>query len=212
MRADHITLLLPEVYQRAVVPGSPLAALLDVMDAMHAPVEAALGGLPAVFDPQLWGFDREANFEERRRSLIDGAAEALETRRTGARMDLARFYLAREMYPEAKGVLDVAIGDEKPGADDPAGLLMRALASIMLGRVPDALKDLSHPIVVGHPDAQIWRGMAMARQGNWADAYDKFRNAEASVAPLPIQLQRMILKEAVRAGIEVKDVMERLAG
>jgi tetratricopeptide (TPR) repeat protein len=160
---------------------------------------------PAVFDPQLWGFDREANFEERRRSLIDGAAEALETRRTGARMDLARFYLAREMYPEAKGVLDVAIGDEKPGADDPAGLLMRALASIMLGRVPDALKDLSHPVVVGHPDAQIWRGMAMARQGNWADAYDKFRNAEASVAPLPIQLQRMILKEAVRAGIEVKD-------
>ncbi|RAI25707.1 hypothetical protein, partial [Rhodoplanes serenus] len=90
--------------------------------------------------------DREADFEERRRTLVNAAAEALETRRTGARMDLGRFYLAREMYAEAKGVIEVAIGEERPGADDPAGLLMHAFANIMLGRIPEALKDLSHPI------------------------------------------------------------------
>ncbi|MFN8073810.1 MAG: phage tail protein [Kineosporiaceae bacterium] len=52
MRADHVALLLPEVYQRAVLPGSPLAALLEVMEALHAPTEEVLGSLPAVFDPQ----------------------------------------------------------------------------------------------------------------------------------------------------------------
>lgn len=160
---------------------------------------------PAVFDPQLWGFDREADFEDRRRALTNAAAEALETRRTGARMDLARFYLAREMYPEAKGVLEVALSEEKPGADDPAGMLMRALANIMLGRIPEALKDLSHPIVSGHPDAQIWRGLAMAKQGNWTDANEKFRNVESTISTLPIQLQRLILKAAVQASLEVKN-------
>jgi tetratricopeptide (TPR) repeat protein len=160
---------------------------------------------PAVFDPQLWGFDREADFEDRRRALTTAAAEAMETRRTGARMDLARFYLAREMYPEAKGVLEVALSEEKPGADDPAGMLMRSLANIMLGRIPEALKDLSHPIVASHPDAQIWRGLAMAKQGNWSDANDKFRNVESTISTLPIQLQRLILKDAVQASLEVKN-------
>ncbi|MDC7988114.1 tetratricopeptide repeat protein, partial [Rhodoplanes sp. TEM] len=160
---------------------------------------------PAVFDPQLWGFDREADFETRHRALMAAAAEALETRRTGARMDLARFYLAREMYAEAKGVIEVALAEERPGADDPAGLLMHALANIMLGRIPEALKDLSHPIVAGHPDAQIWRGFAVARQGNWAEANEKLRTVESAVSTLPIQLQRLILKEAVRAALEVKN-------
>ncbi|MBK5961154.1 hypothetical protein CCR97_23535, partial [Rhodoplanes elegans] len=160
---------------------------------------------PAVFDPQLWGFDREAEYEPRRRLLINAAAEALETRRTGARMDLARFYLAREMYAEAKGVIDVALADERPGADDPAGLFMRALANIMLDRIPEALKDLSNPIVASHPDAQIWRGFAAAKQGNFSDANEKLRTVESSVSTLPIQLQRLILAEAVRAAVEVKN-------
>lgn len=51
MRASEIELLLPEVIRRAVLPGSPLAALLAVMAASHAPSEAILGDLPAFVDP-----------------------------------------------------------------------------------------------------------------------------------------------------------------
>lgn len=51
MRADQIELLLPEVVRRAVVPGTPLAALLAVMEAQHARSEEVLADLPAVFDP-----------------------------------------------------------------------------------------------------------------------------------------------------------------
>lgn len=51
MDADRIALLLPEVYRETVQPGSPLAALLDVMAAMHAPVEDVVEHFDAVVDP-----------------------------------------------------------------------------------------------------------------------------------------------------------------
>ncbi|MBI4901593.1 MAG: phage tail protein [Actinobacteria bacterium] len=51
MRAAEIELLLPEVLRRTVVPGSPMSALIAVMESMHAPSEAALRGFPSVLDP-----------------------------------------------------------------------------------------------------------------------------------------------------------------
>src|SRR6185437_14726874 len=42
MRQAAIERLLPAVYQRAATPGGPLAALLSVMEALHAPSEATL--------------------------------------------------------------------------------------------------------------------------------------------------------------------------
>src|SRR5262249_43779428 len=66
-----------------------------------------------VFDTQLWGFNRETAFAERQKKLLDAAADAPETKRTAPRLELARFYLAHDMYAEAKGVLDVALSDER---------------------------------------------------------------------------------------------------
>lgn len=51
MRTAEIELLLPEVLRRTVLPGSPMAALVGVMEAMHAPAEEALRGFPSVLDP-----------------------------------------------------------------------------------------------------------------------------------------------------------------
>ncbi|XXF77098.1 phage tail protein [Myxococcaceae bacterium GXIMD 01537] len=51
MRSLEIQHLLPGVFQRTVEPGHPLAALLDVMEALHAPSEDVLAHLDALFDP-----------------------------------------------------------------------------------------------------------------------------------------------------------------
>jgi phage tail-like protein len=51
MRSSEIQRLLPGVFQRTVEPGRPLAALLEVMEALHAPSEAVLAELDALFDP-----------------------------------------------------------------------------------------------------------------------------------------------------------------
>ena len=46
---------------------------------------------------------------------------------------------------------------------------------------------------------------AYARQGKWAEARTGFKNVEASIATLPIELQQLALKETMRAAIEVRD-------
>ena len=51
MKRDEIARLLPEVFQRTVTPGSPLLALLAVMEALPDPAEAALANLEDYFDP-----------------------------------------------------------------------------------------------------------------------------------------------------------------
>ncbi|WFE40647.1 phage tail protein [Micromonospora sp. WMMD998] len=51
MRRAAIERLLPAAYQRATGPGSVLGALLDVMEALHAPDEAVLADVDALFGP-----------------------------------------------------------------------------------------------------------------------------------------------------------------
>lgn len=51
MKKGRIKRLLPSVFQRTVRPGNPLSAILDVMEDMHAPSEAALDSLDMNFDP-----------------------------------------------------------------------------------------------------------------------------------------------------------------
>ena len=156
------------------------------------------------FDTQLWGFDRDSPFNARQSELIGLAADAPIIKRRQARLNLARFYLAKDMAPEAKAVLDVALSDQH-GADDVTGSVLTAVADVMLDRPEDALKELGKPQVGNQQDAPIWRAIAYARQGRWADARDIFKTVAAAIGALPVELQRMALKEALRSAVEVRD-------
>jgi tetratricopeptide (TPR) repeat protein len=157
------------------------------------------------FDQQLWDFDRGADFAERQIELITGAAGAPPAKRSASRLDLARFYLARNMFVEAKAVLDVAIQDDRPNAENPTALVLRSLANIMLDRVEPALKDLANPLVGNQHDAQLWRALAYVRQGKWAEARKHFRDIDGAMGTLPKELQRLALRDRLRAAIEVGD-------
>jgi len=51
MRHDRIEKLLPEIYRSASVEGSPLWALVSVMESLHAPDEDLLASVDELFDP-----------------------------------------------------------------------------------------------------------------------------------------------------------------
>lgn len=51
MKSAEIERLLPEVFRRTAQPGSPMAALLGVMEGMHEPDEAVLAGVDRFFSP-----------------------------------------------------------------------------------------------------------------------------------------------------------------
>ena len=159
---------------------------------------------PVMFDSQLWGFDRQSTYSERQSRLIEAAAAAAPGKRLQPQLDLARFFIAREMYPEAKGVLDVALTVDHPGSDVTASVL-RAVAEVMMNRPEDALKDLAAPAIGDQHDAPLWRALAYACEGKWALARDNFKSVEAAIATLPIELQRFALKNEMRAAIEVGD-------
>ena len=63
-----------------------------------------------------WGADRRAPFNERQAPVLQAAAGAPEGKRNAARLELARFYLGRELFPEAKAVLDVAVAEDRASA------------------------------------------------------------------------------------------------
>lgn len=159
-----------------------------------------------VLDLQSWGVDRAAEFGERRTELMSAAADAPEPKRLAARCDLARFFLARDMFAEAKAVLDVAVADNPPTADDSVPVVLRAIANIMIGRPEAALKDLSNPFVGNQHDAALWRALASARLGRWAEAREGFRSSEVAITTLPIEFQRAMLKDVVLAALEVGDI------
>ncbi len=159
----------------------------------------------AMFDSQAWGSDRQGAYFARQAQLIDVAAAAPPHQRLLPRLELARFYIARGMYPEAKGVLDVALDDERSSAESVAAIVLRAVAEIMMGRPDDGLKDLATPGVGDQHDAPLWRALAYARQGRWAKARETFKTMAAAVATLPVELQRVALKDEMRSAIEIGD-------
>jgi hypothetical protein len=160
---------------------------------------------PTMFDSQLWGFDQQAAYIERQSKLVAAAASAPDNKRLAPRLDLARFYVARDMYPEAKGVLDVALADERAASEQGTAAVLRAVTEIMMNRPDDALKDLADPSIGDQHDAPLWRALAYAKQGKWGQARDGFKSADAAVATLPVELQRVALKEEMRSAIEVGD-------
>jgi hypothetical protein len=158
-----------------------------------------------VFDVAEWRKNREENFVARLDALITAAASAEPDRRAPARVDLARFYMSRGMYQEARAVAALALADAKPGLEDPAALVVHSVASSLMDRPAQGLKDLANPAIGASYDSELWKALAYARQGKWADAREKFKNVELAITALPIELQRIVEIDAMRAALEVRD-------
>jgi tetratricopeptide (TPR) repeat protein len=197
--SDDVT---AEVASDKIIIGRPGGLTLSPADV--GTDRAATAGRP-IFDVGEWRKNQDENFIARRDALVAAASAAGPDARTPARIDLARFYMSRGMYQEAKGVLDLALADAKPGQEDPVALIVHSVASILVDRPGQGLKDLANPAVGGNYDSQLWKALAYARQGKWAEAREKFKNVEFAIASLPIDLQRIVISEAMRASLEVKD-------
>ncbi len=102
-------------------------------------------------------------------------------------------------------MLDLALADAKPGTEDPAALIVHAVASILMGRPERALKDLANPAIGTNYNSQLWKAMANARLGKWAEAREKFKSVEFAITSLPIELQRIVVVDELRSSLEVRD-------
>lgn len=191
-----------EVGSDKVMLGRPGGLTLSSADVA---AERATAAVRPLFDANEWRKNRDEKFLPRLDALIKAAAMAGPELKAQARLDLANFYMSRGMYQEARGVTNLILSDSKQGNEDSAVLMVNAVASILIGHPERALKVLADPAIGNGYDSQLWKGFAFARQEKWADAREKFKNAEFSIAALPLELQRVVTADAMRAALEVKD-------
>jgi len=166
--------------------------------------ERAPTAVRPVFSPEGWGKGQSENFWTRQSDLMTAISAVDPALRSLPRLDLAQFYMSRAMYHEAKAVTDVMLSDPL-NKEESGALIMHAIANILIGRPAQGLKDLANPVIGNSHDSQLWKALAYARQGKWADAREKFKNVEFAIASLPLDIQRIVTMDAMRASLEVKD-------
>jgi tetratricopeptide (TPR) repeat protein len=167
--------------------------------------ERAPAAIRPLFDIDEWHQNQDGNFLAHEDSLIAAAGMAAPEERNAARLALARFLMARGLYPEARGVAGLVLAGAEPGKEDKQALMMHAITSILTGRAEQGLKDLADPAIGGSSDAQLWKALGLAHQGKWAEAREKFKNVGFAINALPLELQRSLVVEAMRAALQVKD-------
>lgn len=192
MRADRAAMLLPEVIRRGAGPGTPLSALLDVMESMHEPAEAALLGLPAMLDPQStregfvpflasWvGLDDVipdgAEFEAgsgRLRQLV--ATSAARARRRGTLDGL------RETLAIATGRLDISVDDTAVGPD---GGVLPFHVDVVVPAAAAGLLELVKRLVEHEKPAFVTASVILAPVSDVPAPVDDQAPAEPTEAPL----------------------------
>lgn len=166
--------------------------------------ERAPTAVRPVFSPEGWRKGQSENFMARQGELMTAISAVEPALRSLPRLDLAQFYMSRAMYHEAKAVTELMLSDPL-NKEESGALIMHAIASILIGRPAQGLKDLANPVIGNSHDSQLWKALAFARQGKWADAREKFKNVEFAIASLPLDIQRIVTMDAMRASLEVKD-------
>ncbi|OKO74524.1 hypothetical protein [Bradyrhizobium sp. NAS96.2] len=191
-----------EVGADKVMLGRPGGLTLSSADVA---AERATAAVKPLFDPDEWHKNQSENFLKQLDGLIAAASSANAEQLPQARLDLAEFYMARGMYQEAHGVANLILSESKRGSETASVVMVHAVASILIGHPERGLKDLANPVIGNGYDSQLWKGLAFAREGKWAEAREKFKNAEFSVATLPPDLQRIVSMDSMKASLEVKD-------
>ncbi|WQH01839.1 tetratricopeptide repeat protein [Rhodopseudomonas palustris] len=199
LKSDDVTV---ETAADAVVLSRPGGLTLSSAE------PAGQAGSPAerpFFDITQWAKDQEGRFIDALDARIRTASAATGDDRLPTRLDLARFYMARGLYHEAKGALDLALLGVKPGQEDAATMIGHAAASALMARPEQTLKDVANPAIASTYEAQLWKGVALARQGKWPEAREKLKSVQFAITALPLDMQREVLATAMRASLEVRD-------
>lgn len=136
---------------------------------------------------------------EKRQALSAAAARAPESRRTAARLDLARFYFAEGFAPEAYGVLK-AIERDDPGVfAQPGPRLLEGAAAFLAGRPEEAADALASPSLDGESEAAVWRAAVAASKGDWAAAALGFAQSKPILSGYPKKIRHALSLAGARA-------------
>ncbi len=163
---------------------------------------------PTPLDAEIWQAERDSAFNERETELVHSVASTEPGQRADARIMLARFYLAHDYATEALGALEAGAREDNQILGHQLYYLLRGVAELKLGRMPEALHEFTRPQLAGVSEAALMRTIALAALSRWGDVRDSIRTGANALATLPVEYQSLVLMSALRAAIEVRDFTE----
>ncbi|MCR9220688.1 MAG: tetratricopeptide repeat protein [Alphaproteobacteria bacterium] len=159
-----------------------------------------------LFNFEQWKRGEPGDFLEARQTLYRAVTEVPDANKTEARLDVARFYLARDYGPEALGVLNVVAADTPERAEAPDFRALRGAAALLARDAEAARSDWSDPRLDGFAESAIWRGATLARLGMYRQAHEQFRGGESLLRRYPQPLKGELALLRIEAALANRDL------
>lgn len=164
------------------------------------------GTRPGFVDFESWQQGDERNYRFHTQRLTRAIAHMDETERVGARLELARLYLAHGLGAEANGELNLAVEDDPEIENEPMFRAMRGIAKIFANHLEDASTDFAVHGLSQDPHSALWRGVIAARTGQWRAAQRAFDEGEVALDAYPAEHQAHFRVAAAQAALMVNDL------
>jgi hypothetical protein len=167
---------------------------------------AALAGVDSLLQYHEWRRGDDADYREQLAALNVALSTATESRRSTAQWDLARFYFAHNMAPDALGVLRL-LAEENPAIEqDLTYRAVRGASRFLMGRTDEAAEDLLSPAFSADPGVSLWRGALFAERGDWIAAQQEFAIGGFAIPAVPSKQQARFKLLSARAALKSDDL------
>ena len=140
---------------------------------------------PRLLDLAAWRRGESLEFAGSRRDLQAKLVETAPDRLGIVRLDLARFYFAHGLAPEALGLLRLGERLDPRLGEDPEVRLLKGASAFLIGEFDAAAEELFHPAVAGEWEAALWHGALAAVSHDWGAATARFADTEPLIATYP---------------------------
>lgn len=213
-RADDVAVRL--VDEGVEIAGTGPGGLLMSPSADVAAARAASATDPAdaaaasgrFLHPIGWMGGPPENFYARRFELEQRLATASDADLNRARLDLARFHFAQHLAPEALGLLRRVAEAQPDIVSRPEFALLQGASMVLAGQSEEGLEVLRRPAFRDSPEAAVWRGVALAQLGEWADAARNFEAGGPWLRDYVSPLLDTLVQAAAQTALERGNVNE----
>lgn len=173
----------------------------------EAPVSTAQSfSARRLFNFQEWVRGGPGDFLAGEYALLTSVTEVPEEKRNDARLDLVRFYAARDRGAEATGVMAVVESEAESYFKKADARALRGAVRALNNDLEEARTDLSDPRLDGFAEAALWRGAVLAKLGNWKQAADQFKVADSILRDYPYPLKAELGLLRVETALSTRDL------
>lgn len=188
------------------------ASTLRISDTgKKAVASAKMGGLRGVsrmFNFDKWKIGDIDSFRENKRKMEKSVAGLKGPRRELARLNLARFYLAHSMGPEALGVLKVMAASDPDRKDDPEFKALRGVANFAMHRLKEAEKDFDDEGVLAKDEGAFWSAAIKSAQGDYQGNAADLKRLAGVIRPYPPRLKFPMATILTESALSIGDVRQ----